>query len=57
MLLYLILPVRMRARTLLILCVALSGLGIAFPHSILGGGVAQPLPRGMFAGLAWVKLG
>lgn len=58
MLLYFILPVRMRARTLLILCVALSGLGIAFPHSILGGGVAHAAHLGgMFAGLAWVKLG
>jgi membrane associated rhomboid family serine protease len=58
MLLYFILPVRMRARTLLLLCLALTGLGIAFPHSFFGGGVAHAAHLGgMIAGVSWVKLG
>ena len=58
MLLYFILPVRMRARTLLLLCLALTGFGIAFPHSFFGGGVAHAAHLGgMIAGVSWVKLG
>jgi hypothetical protein len=58
MLLYFILPVRMRARTLLLLCLALTGFGIAFPHSFFGGGIAHAAHLGgMIAGVSWVKLG
>jgi len=58
MLLYFVLPVRMRAKTLLIFCLVLTGLGIAFPSSFFGGGIAHAAHLGgILAGLAWIKLG
>jgi membrane associated rhomboid family serine protease len=58
MLLYFILPVRMRARTLLLFCLTLTGLGIAFPHSFFGDNIAHAAHLGgILTGLAWVKLG
>jgi rhomboid family protein len=41
MLLFFVLPLKMRARTLLLFCLVLTGLGIAFPDSILGGNIAH----------------
>lgn len=58
MLLFFIVPVKMRARSLLLFCVALSVLGIAFPNSVFGGGVAHAAHLGgLLAGVAWVRLG
>ena len=58
MLLYFVLPIRMRAKTLLLLSLLLAGLGIAFPNSIFGGNVAHAAHLGgILCGLAWVKLG
>lgn len=58
MLLYFIIPVRMRAKTLLLFCLALTGLGLAFSHSIFGGNVAHAAHLGgILTGIAWVKLG
>ena len=58
MLLYFVLPIRMRAKTLLLLSLLLAGLGIAFPNSIFGGNVAHAAHLGgILSGLAWVKLG
>jgi membrane associated rhomboid family serine protease len=58
MLLYFVLPIRIRAWTLVILSVALSGLGILFPNSFFGGGIAHAAHLGgLFTGLAWIKLG
>ena len=58
MLVYFILPIRMRAKTLLRLCLLLAGLGIALPNSIFGGNVAHAAHLGgILTGIAWVKLG
>ena len=58
MLLYFIIPIRMRARTLLLGCLVLTGLGIAFPHSFFGGNVAHAAHLGgILTGVAWIKLG
>ena len=58
MLLYFVLPLRMRAKTLLWLCLGLTGLGIAFPTSFFGGNIAHAAHLGgILTGLAWIKLG
>jgi membrane associated rhomboid family serine protease len=58
LLLFFVLPVKLRARSLLIICLALSGLGIALPNSVFGGDVAHAAHLGgLLAGLGWVKLG
>lgn len=41
MLLYFVIPLRMRARTLLLFLLALTGAGLAFPASIFGGNIAH----------------
>jgi membrane associated rhomboid family serine protease len=58
MLLFFVIPVKMRARTLVALSLLLAGLGIAFPHSFFGGNVAHAAHLGgILAGIAWIKLG
>jgi len=58
MLLFFVVPVQMRARTLLVICLALSGLGMAFPNSVFGGNVAHAAHLGgLLAGVGWVRLG
>jgi len=58
LLLYFIVPLRMRARTLIYLSTGLALAGILFPSSIFGGGVAHAAHLGGIAvGFAWVKLG
>ena len=57
MLLYFIVPVRMRARTLIYLSAGFAVAGILLPHTIFGGGVAHAAHLGgLLAGLAWIKL-
>ena len=58
MLLYFIIPVKIRAKSLLLVSLVLAVLGIVFPHSIAGGAVAHAAHLGgLLAGIAWVKLG
>jgi len=58
MLLYFVVPIKMRARSLLWLCLLLTGLGIAFPDSFFGGNVAHAAHLGgILTGFAWIKLG
>lgn len=58
MLLYFILPIRIRARWLLIFSIVMAVLGIAFPNSVLGGNVAHAAHLGgILAGVLWIKLG
>jgi len=57
MLLFFVVPVKMRAKTLLLVCLVLSGLGIAFPNAIFGANIAHAAHLGgLLAGIAWVKL-
>ena len=58
MLLYFIVPVRMRARTLIYLETGLALAGILLPNSFLGGRVAHAAHLGgILVGLVWIKLG
>jgi membrane associated rhomboid family serine protease len=58
MLLYFILPLRLRAKTLLIISIVLAGLGIAFPRSMFGGHIAHLAHLGgILTGVVWMKLG
>jgi membrane associated rhomboid family serine protease len=58
MLLYFLIPVRMRAKTLLFVCLGLSGLGIAFPQTAFGGNIAHAAHLGgILTGIAWIKCG
>lgn len=57
-LLYFILPLRIRAKYLLVMLLMLAVLGMALPGSVFGGNVAHAAHLGgIFAGVAWVKLG
>jgi len=56
MLLFFVIPLKMRAQSLLALMLILTGLGIAFPKSILGGNVAHFAHLGgMLTGLAFSR--
>lgn len=58
MLLYFIIPVRMRARTLIFLELGLTLAGILFPGSLFGGRVAHAAHLGgILVGIAWIRLG
>jgi len=56
MLFFFIIPAKMRARTLLSLLLAITGLGISYPRSFLGGHVAHFAHLGgMLTGLAFSR--
>ena len=56
MLLFFVIPLKMRAQSLLALMLVLTGLGIAFPKSFLGGNVAHFAHLGgMLTGLAFSR--
>jgi membrane associated rhomboid family serine protease len=58
MLLFLILPVNLRARSLLIVNLVLTALGISFPNTFLGGNVAHAAHLGgILTGLAFIRWG
>jgi membrane associated rhomboid family serine protease len=58
MLLFFIVPITMRAKTLLLICLVLAGLGIVFPGPVFGGGVAHAAHLGgLLVGVVWIKSG
>ena len=57
LLLYFVMPITIRARTMLAIFMGLAALGLAFPHSVFGGTVAHAAHLGGFlTGIAWIKL-